>query len=219
MELGEWLVGREAAQPFTAVDPNLLGARIVLEWMRGEYASAVEIAREAASACLTRQDIDHGIDFLWLLAEFRLQLDQVASAAETAREAAQLSTAHGVEGILAEALVRTGASDAETWVTEERVRQIEHERGRPSLLRARGLFLQRQGDLLGALGALQRSEEAARIQGAAIELGRTMAVLAEVARQSGQTALATEADAERALIVHRIGPEVRGLAWATAFEA
>jgi hypothetical protein len=45
-------------------------------------------------------------------------------------------------------------------------------------------------------------------------LGRTLAALAEVARAAGNEALAVEADAERATVVARIGPGVRGLAWA-----
>jgi DNA-binding NarL/FixJ family response regulator len=39
-------------------------------------------------------------------------------------------------------------------------------------------------------------------------------VLAEAAQQRGDSDLAAQADAERATIVERIGPEVRGLAWA-----
>src|SRR5207253_11226018 len=51
-------------------------------------------------------------------------------------------------------------------------------------------------------------------QHAVIELARTLAVLADAARKCGDLALAAQADAERAEIVVRIGPEVRGLAWA-----
>jgi DNA-binding NarL/FixJ family response regulator len=51
-------------------------------------------------------------------------------------------------------------------------------------------------------------------QHAVIELGRTLAVLADAARKRDNETLAAQADAERAAIVERIGPEVRGLAWA-----
>ena len=64
------------------------------------------------------------------------------------------------------------------------------------------------------LAALLRSAEISRSQHAAIELGRTLLVLADVARRADHLTLAREADAERAAIVERIGPQARGLAWA-----
>jgi hypothetical protein len=41
-----------------------------------------------------------------------------------------------------------------------------------------------------------------------------LALLADAARAHGDAALAAQADAERAALVERIGPEVRRLAWA-----
>ena len=70
------------------------------------------------------------------------------------------------------------------------------------------------GDLTDALETLDASAAVARSQHAVIELARTLMVLADAARTCGENSLATQADAERAEIVVRIGPEVRGLAWA-----
>jgi len=54
---------------------------------------------------------------------------------------------------------------------------------------------------------------ATRSQHAGIELGRTLGVLADAARNHGDEGQAANTDAERAAIVERIGPEVRGLSW------
>ena len=72
----------------------------------------------------------------------------------------------------------------------------------------------RQGKLDEALESLQASAAVARSQHAFVELGRTLAVAAALARQRGDIALAERADAERTAIVERIGAEVRGLEWA-----
>jgi hypothetical protein len=45
------------------------------------------------------------------------------------------------------------------------------------------------------------------------QLGRTLAALIETANLLGDATLAATAEAERAVSVARIGPEVRGLAW------
>ena len=85
---------------------------------------------------------------------------------------------------------------------------------RPQLFRAMGRVRLRRGDSAGAIAALEESAALARAQHWPIQLGRTMAVLADAARQRNDVELATRSDAERAAVVERIGPEVRGLAWA-----
>jgi ATP/maltotriose-dependent transcriptional regulator MalT len=122
-----------------------------------------------------------------------------------------------VYGLLAEAVVRTGAPDVDAVLAEaqERLDWLGHERARPALLRARGLLLHRRGDLSKAVAALKISARIARSQRAALQRGRTLTVLADVARQSGEATLARAADDERAALVERIGPEVRGLALAS----
>src|SRR2546425_9340715 len=54
---------------------------------------------------------------------------------------------------------------------------------------------------------------AVRTHSSALQLGRSLAVLADAARQNGDPDLATQSDAERATIVARVGPEVGGLVW------
>jgi DNA-binding NarL/FixJ family response regulator len=49
-----------------------------------------------------------------------------------------------------------------------------------------------------------------------VQLGRTLALLAEVARSGGLHAVAADTATERLQIVERIGPEVRSLEWARA---
>jgi DNA-binding NarL/FixJ family response regulator len=112
-------------------------------------------------------------------------------------------------------LVRLAAPDAENVLAEAQSLIDQHDLrvARPQQLRAQGLMLARQGDRRGALQAFCASADLARAQHALPELGRTLADLAHVAR-GGDHAVATQADTERAEIVNRIGPEVRGLAWA-----
>jgi DNA-binding NarL/FixJ family response regulator len=83
----------------------------------------------------------------------------------------------------------------------------------PQLLRALGLHSRAAGDLANARERLQASAESARSQHAVVQLGRTLAVLGEVARALGDSGVASAADAERAQVVARIGPAVRGLNW------
>jgi hypothetical protein len=75
-------------------------------------------------------------------------------------------------------------------------------------------LLLQSGEVAAAIEALQTSAATARSQHAVVQLGRTLALLADAARAHGDAALAAQADAERAALVKRIGPEVRGLAWA-----
>ena len=89
----------------------------------------------------------------------------------------------------------------------------------PQLLRALGLHYRAAGDLENALDRLLASADAARSQHAIVQLGRTLAVLSDVARARRDSGAASAADAERARIVAHIGPAVRGLNWATRMAA
>jgi DNA-binding NarL/FixJ family response regulator len=60
---------------------------------------------------------------------------------------------------------------------------------------------------------LEVSAALARSQHSTIELAQTLVLVACVARQRGRSESAARADAERAAIVRRIGPEARGLSW------
>ena len=119
---------------------------------------------------------------------------------------------------LAEALVRLDDERAETKLAEaeERVQRLEMYLGIPQLRRTRGLLLRSRGNLAGAKEALVASADLARNQHSALELARTLTVLGEVARSSGDQGLGRLADNERAQLVERIGPECRGLVWAGA---
>src|SRR5207237_8250980 len=115
-------------------------------------------------------------------------------------------------GPSAETLVMLGAPEAEENLAESQriVHELELYFAQPALLRARGLLLMRQGKPDEALESLQASAALARSQHANVELGRTLAVAAALARQQGHVALAEQVDDERTAIVERIGPEVRG---------
>jgi DNA-binding CsgD family transcriptional regulator len=85
---------------------------------------------------------------------------------------------------------------------------------RPQLLRARGVWLLHRGDVNGAITELEASAAVARSQHASIELGRSLAVLAESAKRRSDRELAARTTEERVALVDQIGPEVRSLAWA-----
>jgi DNA-binding NarL/FixJ family response regulator len=72
----------------------------------------------------------------------------------------------------------------------------------------------RHDHLEAAVDALRASAVAARSQHALVELGQTLALLTQVGRQRGDSAMVAQAEAERAGVVEHIGPEVRGQAWA-----
>jgi uncharacterized protein HemY len=124
-----------------------------------------------------------------------LQLGRPADAETPTREAAELLRVDGgwqpwpgvAYGPLAETVVRLATPDMEDALAaaEQMVAATGQHAARPQLLRARGLLLQRRGDLDGALEALAASAEIARSQRASIQLGRTLASLADVARQRG----------------------------------
>jgi class 3 adenylate cyclase/tetratricopeptide (TPR) repeat protein/DNA-binding XRE family transcriptional regulator len=220
LQLGAWAEGRAAGQTALAYDgADQYGVAPLLAWMTGDTSGALTLARRALEAARRRQHTEMEATTLQWLADWQLDLGEVAAALAGARAALALAWPVGAaaaSAALAEAAVRTGAADAPTLLAEafavmERDQQYRH---LPRLLRARGLLLERQGDASGALASLVQSAAAARAQEALLDLGRTLAALAEQARAAGNEAQAAEAEAERAAIVERIGPEVHGLAWA-----
>src|SRR2546421_8770357 len=127
------------------------------------------------------QGVSVGLTFL---AEWLLELDTPSEAEASAREAAELQRIDGAWtpwpgygcGPLVETLVRLDASDAEAQLlaAERTIAVSEQYLARPQLLRARGLMLERQGELDGASEALVASADVARSQHACIQLGRTL---------------------------------------------
>ena len=71
-----------------------------------------------------------------------------------------------------------------------------------------------RADFTGAIELLEASAAVARSQHALVELGRTLAVLADATCQHGDEVITAQADEERSAVVEQIGPEVRGLPWA-----
>jgi DNA-binding CsgD family transcriptional regulator len=223
--LGAWEEGRAAARAGLALDPqrrfNGVAGPAVLAWMEGRYEDALGHWRAFWSEGRQRRDMQAVAYGTALLADFMLQLDRPSEAEAPAREAAEGARSSwrsmaGFVAPLAETLVCLHAPDAEAVLSdaERLIEQTEKVVARPQLMRARGLLLMHRGDLTGAIETLDASAAVARSQHAFIELGRTLAVLADAARKHGDEAPAAQADRERAAIVERIGPEVRGLSWA-----
>jgi DNA-binding CsgD family transcriptional regulator len=223
--LGAWEEGRAAARAGLALDPqrrfNGVGGAAVLAWTEGRYEDALGQWRAFESEARQRRDVQAVAYGLALFADYTLQLDRPSEAEAPAREAAEVvqSSWRSMAGFvapLAETLVCLRAPDAEAVLAdaERLIEETDKPVARPQLLRARGRLLMHRGDLTGAIEALGESAASARSQQAIIELGRTLAVLADVARTLGDATLAAQADVERAAVVDRIGPEVRGLAWA-----
>jgi hypothetical protein len=192
--------------------------------MQGQFAEGLDHLRAFLIESRARGDILGLSLALVMTADWALQLDRPAEADAPVREAADLLRVGGrwqpwvgfVFGPLAETVVRQGASDEQDILcdAEQQVEASEQYLARPQLLRARGLLYQRRGELDSALDALRNSADVARAQHALVQLGRTLAVLAKVARQHGDLPQAAHADAELAAVVEKIGPEVLGLSWA-----
>jgi tetratricopeptide (TPR) repeat protein len=218
--LGAWDEARSAVRK-AQTRVQGIGMAMLL-WMEGDFAGALRQEQDDLADLRSQGRVYRLMESLPILADGHLQLGQVPEADAAAREAWAIMQGRGywdmafAGAVLAEAAVRAGAPDAEAILVEAEglVERFTQQRERPQLLRARGLLVARKGDLGGAVAVLQAGAETARAQGALVELGRTLAALAEMARAAGDAALAAEADAERAEVVARIGPEVRGLAWA-----
>jgi DNA-binding CsgD family transcriptional regulator/tetratricopeptide (TPR) repeat protein len=225
LQVGRWDEGRAAARAGLALDPhgslNLESVRVNLAWMEGRYEDALSQIRALLADARQRHNLQDVTILLWQIADFSLQLDRPAEAEAPAREAAEVARTSWRSEVgdclatLSETLALLGARDAEAVLgdAEHLLELLEKAVGLPQLLRAKGRLLLRRGDVTGAIAALDESASAARSQHAHIQLGRTLSLLAEAARLRGDVDLAKESDAERAAIVKRIGPEVRGLAW------
>jgi transcriptional regulator with XRE-family HTH domain/tetratricopeptide (TPR) repeat protein len=228
LDMGAWLEGREAMRKGIALDP--VGAlkgypdSALLTWMEGRPHDALaQIAAYVAEA-RPRHDLQGLSIGLTAVSEMALQVNRVAEAESAAREAADLLRIGGRwtpwpgNGWppLAETLVRLATPDAEEILAraEHEVAVSEQYVGRPQLLRARGLMLQRQGHIDVALEAFAASAEIARSQGAGIQLGRTLNALVALAQQRGDSVLAVETEKELVGLIEQIGPEVTALSWA-----
>jgi len=220
--LGDWRPARAAMEHANDIHPYPECSSL-LHWLVGDHATALAQTREAIADAQPRSDMQTLIWGLTQYAEWCLDLGKYGEAAETAAEALAAISSRGywlathlALPALAEALARLGSEDAAVALqeAEERTRQPEHGQVIPQLLRTRGLVLQSRRDLVGAVDALEASAACARDQHAELELARTLAALAEVARALGNQELAAEAINERAEIVDRVGPECHGLLWA-----
>jgi tetratricopeptide (TPR) repeat protein len=226
--MGAWEEGRGAARKGLALDPqDVLKSTpgpALLTWMEGRPHDALAQMAAYAADARQRDDVQGLSRSLALLADMALQIDRPADAEAPAREAAELLRVPGgwgrwpgvACGPLAETVVRLATPDAEEILAaaEHMVASTEQHLAQPQLLRARGLLLQCQGQLDGALETLAASAEIARSQRTGIQLGRTLHTLAAVARQRGDVARAAQAETELVHLVERIGPEVGALTWA-----
>jgi DNA-binding NarL/FixJ family response regulator len=223
--VGAWEEGRSATRAGLALDPqgvlNATPGPAWLAWMESRYEDALDHLQVFVSAARQRHDLQGETLALSLLADYLLQLDRAAEAEAPARDVAEVTQASwrntlGDLAVLAETLVLLQAPDAEANLAraEQLIEQFEKWVARPQILRAKGRLLLQHGDFASAIVALHASAAIARSQHAVIQLGRTLAVLAEAARKVNDEALGAQAETERADIVERIGPEVRRLAWA-----
>jgi DNA-binding CsgD family transcriptional regulator len=228
MAVGAWQEGRTAARKGLALDPHGTGVagNAVLAWIEGRHDDALRLYRAFWSGGREQRDVQAMAYGLALLADSMLQLGRISEAEAPAREAAAVTRSAwpsmmGFVAPLAEVAVLLGAPDAEEVLSdaEQLIDETQKQVARPQLMRARGLLLMRCGDIRAAVGMLEASAAMARSQQARIQLGRTLAVLAEAAHLHGDGALARRSDLERASIVEQIGPEVRGLAWVRDFTA
>jgi DNA-binding CsgD family transcriptional regulator len=225
--MGDWRAARTNAEQAYALNARAQAVDFA-PWYRGEYGTAVTYVQQTVAESRARGDVQRATLGLGQLAEWFLDLGRWSEAAEVADEAAGMAFGHSywfstvwVFPALAEALVRLDDERAEAKLTEaeDHVQRLELYLGIPQLRRTRGLLLRSRGSTAGAIEALVASADVARSQHAALELARTLTVLAEVARRSGDQGLAAHADIERAQLVKRIGPECRGLVWSAGLPA
>jgi len=225
--MGDWRAARSNAEQAYALNAQAQAIELA-PWLKGEYAMALTQMQQTVAESRARGDVQRATLGLGWLAEWFLDLGRWAEAAELANEAAEMVLEHvywfstvWVFPALAEALVRLDDERAEAKLAEaeEYVQRVEMYLGIPQLRRTRGLLLRSRGSLAGSMEALQASAEVARSQHSDLELARTLTVLGEVARTSGEQGLAAHADNERAQLVERIGPECRGLVWSAGLPA
>ena len=228
LDMGDWEEGRLAARKGITLDPEGLlkgwPVSALLTWMEGRPRDALAYMATYAADARQRDDLQGLSTSLVAVAEMALQMGRPADAEAPAREAADLLRVGGGWapwpgiglGPLAETVVRLATPDAEDILAaaEHMVESTEQHVARPQLLRACGLLFRRQGQIDAALQAVAASAEIARAQFSGIQLGRTLDVLAAIARQRGDVALAAEAETELVHLIERIGPEVSALTWA-----
>jgi predicted ATPase len=224
MEAGEWAEARALLRKARALDPQMWAhaAAWALATLEGHRDAALALLHERVAEGRRRRNSPEMLwGLVWLAAwaiwerrpeeaEARLQeLGPLGLASEL------LASELYVVALLAEVRVQCGSPEAEDAVAEaeRHMEQVGAGDMRPVVLRARGLLLRRQGDLDGALRALQASAAVARAPGNVLELGVTLADLEEAAWAQGATAMAVAAEAERRALVERIGPEIRHLGW------
>jgi DNA-binding CsgD family transcriptional regulator len=225
--LGAWEEARQGIGASRSEAEWVSGAVLtggLLAWLEGDHIGALQSFHTALESARERTDRQDELRALALQADSALQLGRAADALRGAREAAHVLVKHGawggvgrIGGVLAEAAVLAGAADADEVIAgvRERLDATGHEIARPQLLRAEALRLRERGELDAAQSVLVESASIARAQGGLIQLGRTLAVLIEIARVRGDPEDVYDADRERAEIALRIGPEVRGLRWAS----
>jgi hypothetical protein len=221
LQAGEWVEARALAKAIglEAVQHRATNATATLALLEGNVERATLLVQQHVEDARRRGDVQTLTSGLYGLADMALQAGRLAEAEALARDAhaTQLTWLRrpNIDVTLAEVLVRGRTQDAAEVVAkaEAGMAASSQESLRPQLLRTRGLLLRQQGDLTGALSALQASAESARAQGVVLQLGRTLADLADTARSAENLPLAAAADAERAAIIERIGPEIRRLGW------
>lgn len=225
MQACKWEEGRQSAQLAIDLDPtdrpgNYL-ARAMLAFLQGRFDESVRQFLLLAADSRVRADVQGLVVGLSSAADVMLQLDGpldatlAAEAAQIAREKWRPTRAACV-AIEAETLVRLRAAGAERTLVqaEQLARELDMPIAQPQLLRARGLLLLSRGDITGAVEVLDASAALARGQRSTWQLGRTLAVLLEAARQSSDETLQAKTKAELRGIIEQIGPEAHGLLWA-----
>ena len=190
LAVGAWAEGRAAVRAGLALDAlrqfNGVAGPGVLAWMEGRYEDALGHFQVFWSDACQRCDWQAVAYGSALFADALLQLGRVSEAEAPAREAAEVTRSKwpsmmGFVAPLAETLACLHAPDAEAVLmdAERLIAETDKPVARPQLLRARGRLLMHRGDFGAAIDMLQTSAAVARAQHAVIELGRTLAVLAQ----------------------------------------
>jgi tetratricopeptide (TPR) repeat protein/transcriptional regulator with XRE-family HTH domain len=220
---GRWHEAQTLSRRIDELDPEAVSWGREEPWLQGDFDGFLVGARRRLAAQRKNDASSGSLASYFSLSDALLQLERWQEAASSAREAHALlrsrtywGFAGSTLGVVSEALARIDAVDA--WPVlaeaESMIARLEQFIATPYLLRARGLLLAHKNSFDEAIVALTESAAVARKQESHVQVGRTLAVLADVARKAGTFALAAEADAERLAIVEQIGLEVRGLPWA-----
>jgi DNA-binding NarL/FixJ family response regulator len=229
LRAGAWEEGRAVARAALALGlqneggNTAAGCQAELAWMEGRHSDAVREFESGLTLSRVNGDLQGVTYNLTWLVWFALELGRPADAEALAREAMTVArTEWGgifgfVAGPFAETLARVGSPDAAAALAEaeELVDEFGLAVATPQLLRARAILHAEDGATAAALDALRTSADIARSQHEVIQLAQTLALHVSIGHdQTRYAAARAQADAERQAIVARIGPEVRGLAWA-----